>query len=71
MAIPRIFAFFDRVLDSSPDSSPGSSPYSSPGSSPGSNPDSSNSISPLACTIDILYTLDSASNYSAIQKLKP
>jgi hypothetical protein len=22
-------------------------------------------------TIDILYTLDSASNYSAIQKLKP
>ena len=26
----------------------------------------------LSCkTIDILYTLDSASNYSAIQKLKP
>ena len=25
----------------------------------------------LACTIDILYTLDSASNYSDIQKLKP
>jgi hypothetical protein len=25
----------------------------------------------LAGTIDILYTLDSASNYSAIQKLKP
>jgi hypothetical protein len=24
-----------------------------------------------ALTIDILYTLDSASNYSAIQKLKP
>jgi hypothetical protein len=23
------------------------------------------------CNIDILYTLDSASNYSAIQKLKP
>jgi hypothetical protein len=23
------------------------------------------------CSIDILYTLDSASNYSAIQKLKP
>jgi hypothetical protein len=29
MAIPRIFAFFDRVLDSSPDSSPGTSPGSS------------------------------------------
>jgi hypothetical protein len=25
----------------------------------------------LICAIDILYTLDSASNYSAIQKLKP
>jgi hypothetical protein len=26
---------------------------------------------PLVLFIDILYTLDSASNYSAIQKLKP
>ena len=25
----------------------------------------------LVCPIDILYTLDSASNYSAIQNLKP
>ena len=37
------FAFFDRVIESSPDSSPGSSP----GSIPGSNPDSSNSISQI------------------------